>query len=189
MARFLWALGLSMVLGGLGTVAYGVLCVVVAAHERVDTAAELEIHGARLTKGVLLVAGGVFACMVGGYVCRAAWHQGGSNRLDYLDYVLLVGGYLLVAAGLAVCTRHTSIAGFYVGFGIQVVGAVAVGIGGSRAQDDRCPRPLSDPGTAASGGAATPSSRRLRPAKSLPAIGSRYAGKAPRGDSDATPPG
>ena len=55
-----------MVLGGLGTVAYGVLCVAVAAYERIDTAAELEIYSARLTKGVLLVAGGVFACMADG---------------------------------------------------------------------------------------------------------------------------
>jgi hypothetical protein len=120
----------------------------------------LEMYSERLTKGVLLVTGGVFACMVGGHVCRATWRRGSSTRLGH---VLLVGGCLLVAAGLAVFTRHTSIAGFYVGFGIQVAGAVAVGVGGS-------------------------GSRGRIPLTGLPAIGGRCAGRAPRGGSDATPP-
>jgi hypothetical protein len=193
-----------MVLGGMGTVVYGVDCVVVAAHGRIDTAAGLELYGARLTRGVLLVTGGVFACMVGGHVCRVAWNRG---NFTGLGHALLVGGYLLVVAGLVVFARQSSAAGVGVGLGIQVVGAVAVGVGGSRVRDGRRPRPSGDPGTWACGGAGrraepsapsrpvaprsagSPASRRLGAPRGLRAIGGRFADKTPRGGRDATPPG
>jgi hypothetical protein len=126
--------GALMMLAGLGMVAGGITGA--AGHEHVATVAELEVYDTRLTKGVLLIAGGVFACVAGGQVFRAARHPG---RLSRLGRVLLVGGYLLVAVGLAVAAKYTSVGGFSVGFGLQVVGAVAVGIGGSAARPDPGP--------------------------------------------------
>jgi hypothetical protein len=131
-----------MVFAGLGLVAGGVTRAVAAAQEHVGTVAGLEAYDARLTQGVLLAAGGVFACAAGGQVCRVArrpWRLGRAGR------VLLGGGYLLVAVGLAVLTRYDSVGGFYVGFGLQVAGAVAAGVGGSAARPD-------DPGPPSSHG-------------------------------------
>lgn len=140
MARGLRLVGMLMVFAGLGLVAGGVVRAVAAAQGHVGTAADLEVYDARLTQGVLLAAGGVFACAAGGQVFRVVRRQG---RLGRLGRVLLVGGYLLVAAGLAVLTRYDSVDGFYVGFGLQVAGAVAAGIGGSAARPDDPGPPLS----------------------------------------------
>jgi hypothetical protein len=128
--------GVLMVLAGMGLVAGGITHVAVPAHEDAVTAAEVEAYDARMTRGVLLIAGGVFACAGGGQVFRAARRR---ERLSRLGRVLLVGGYLLVAAGLAVVTRYDSVGGFYAGFGLQVVGAVAVGVGGSAVRPDPGP--------------------------------------------------
>jgi hypothetical protein len=127
-----------MVLAGLGLAAGGITGLVVTGHEQVATAAELEKYDARLMKDILLLVGGVLACTAGGQVCRAS--RAGGGRLSRLGRVLLVGGYLSVAAGLAVFTRYESVGGFYVGFSLQVVGAVAVGVGGSALRRERGPR-------------------------------------------------
>ena len=131
-----------MVLAGLGLVAGGIAGLVVTGHQQVATAAEFEAYDARLTKNVLLVVGGVLACGAGGQAWRAARRSGSPSRLGC---VLLVAGYLLVAAGLAVLTRYDSVGGFSVGFGLQVVGAVAVGVGGSAGRREGGTPPSHEP--------------------------------------------
>ncbi len=136
MPRGRWMIGVLVELAGLGLIAGGVTQAVAATHRHVATAAELWVYDGRLTRGVLLVAGGVFMCMASGQIRRAApcW-----RRLSRLGRVLFVGGYLLAATGLAVITQHASVRSFYVGFGLQVIGAVAVGIGGNTARPDLDP--------------------------------------------------
>jgi hypothetical protein len=127
-------LSVLMVLGATGLVVGSVADLVATTHEHVATAAELENYDARLTRDLLLLASGVLAGAAGAQLFRAARHR---VRLSWLGRVLLIGGYLLVAAGLAVFTRYESVAGFYAGFGLQVVGAVAVGASGSAGRRDR----------------------------------------------------
>jgi hypothetical protein len=141
-ARGLRLVGALLVLAGLGMVAGGITRAAAAAHEDVATVAELDVYDARLTQGVLLAAGGVFACAAGGQVLRVARRPG---RLSRLGRVLLVGGYLLVAAGLVVATHYDSVGGFYAGFGLQVAGAVAAGVGGSAARPGPGPPPSHGP--------------------------------------------
>jgi peptidoglycan/LPS O-acetylase OafA/YrhL len=140
--RGLRVVGVLMVLAGLGLVADGITGLVVTSHEQVATTTELEAYNARLTKNVLLVVGGVLACAAGSQAWRAARSTGSPSRLGC---VLLVGGYLLVAAGLAVLSRYDSVGGFSVGFGLQVVGAVAVGVGGSAVRRERGTPPSHEP--------------------------------------------
>jgi len=120
--------GTLMVVAGLGLIVGGTICEIMAVREQVATLAGLEAHEARLTRDVLLIAGGVFACAAGVQLCIAARYR---RKLSRLGRVLFVGGSLLVAVGLAVVVRHNSIEGFYVGLGLQMLGATLMGIGGN----------------------------------------------------------
>ncbi|WP_322760845.1 hypothetical protein [Frankia sp. Cr2] len=136
MAAGRWVVGVLIVLAGLAAVAAGIVGVAVAVHAQAAAVTEAGVDDARVTKGVLLVVGGLFGSVAGGQVCRSARHRG---RLSRRGRVLFTGGYLLVAAGLAVVARHNSVGGFSVGFGLQALGAIAVGTGGNAVRRDSGP--------------------------------------------------